>query len=63
MVKLGIIMFAAIMFLFCALVYMGVNMKGILIVYFVLLGSISLLAFCLLIKSKKDQQKGDSDAK
>ena len=55
MVKLGIIMFAAIMLLFCALVYMGVNMKGILIVYFVLLGSISLLAFCLLIKSKKNQ--------
>ena len=63
MVKLGIITFAAIMLLFCALVYMGVNMKGILIVYFVLLGSISLLAFCLLIKSKKNQQKGDSDAK
>lgn len=61
MIKLGIIMFAAIMFLFCALVYMGVSLKGVLIVYFVLLGSTSLLAFCLL-KNKKNRQKGDNDA-
>lgn len=54
MIKLGIIMFAAIMFLFCALVYMGVSLKGVLIVYFVLLGSTSLLAFCLL-KNKKNR--------
>ena len=60
MMKLGIIMFAAIMFLFCILVYIGVSMKGILIVYFALLGIASLLTLCLFM-SKKKRQRGRKD--
>lgn len=57
MVKLGITIFAVIMFLFCILIYVGVSMKGILIVYFALLGIVSLLTLCLFM-SKKKRQRG-----
>lgn len=56
MIKIGIIEIVALFVLFMILAYIGVSMKGILIVYFILLGVTALLSF-ILCKSKKKQKE------
>ena len=56
MIKLGIIEMVILFVLFMLLAYIGVSMKGILIVYFILLGVTGLLSF-ILCKSKKKQRE------
>lgn len=56
MIKIGIIEMVALFVLFMILAYIGVSMKGILIVYFILLGVTGLLSF-ILCKSKKKQKE------
>ncbi len=59
MLKIGIIEMIVLFVLFMFLAYMGVSMKGILIVYFILLGITSLLTLCLF---KKKRQRRNEDA-
>ena len=59
MLKIGIIEMIVLCVLFMFLAYMGVSMKGILIVYFILLGITSLLTLCLF---KKKRQRRNEDA-
>lgn len=56
MIKIGIIEIVALFVLFMILAYIGVSMKGILIVYFILLVVTGLLSF-ILCKSKKKQKE------
>ncbi len=60
MIKLGMIMFVIIIFLFYILAYMGVGLKGILIAYFSLLGITSFFLVCLL-KSKATPKERDEN--
>lgn len=56
MIKIGIIEIVILFVLFMTLAYIGVSMKGILMVYFILLGVTGLLSF-ILCKSKKKQKE------
>lgn len=62
MIKLGIIMFTAIILLFYALAYIGVGMKGLLCVYFVLLLSVSVLAFIVRKRRKPNRREEERNA-